>query len=287
MQLLPKMLVISIVAALTKLKSEAEEFKMTVLYQQCLNRLGKYSETSITEEELGEIPGFSEYVINEIKQKATDKRKAKDDENTDSRKKLKENENQVFKRTKPIQSLRSGDLKCKECGTNSEIVPGCNMWKCKNCLVKECLLCKKVVQVMHFFGDGDAVKASSGKFCPISYNLEEDSAVDNVFKNIMKASQESVKNIYEPEHQSGAYAILKALHNETPPTLPKEELKDAAQLFCRTSLKETGPSSAWKDATLLLKRRLPGEDGLPPLLATIRQNSIRRLPDFSPHHVAI
>ena len=109
------MLVISIVAALTKLKTEAEEFKMTVLYQQCLNRLGKYSETSITEEELGEIPGFSEYVINEIKQKATDKRKAKDDENTDSRKKLKENENQVFKRTKPIQSLRSGDLKCKEC----------------------------------------------------------------------------------------------------------------------------------------------------------------------------
>ena len=100
-------------------------------------------------------------------------------------------------------------------------------------------------------------------FCPVSYDADEgvdEGADEEELSNILsKATHESA--IYKPVHASGAYAILKALQNECHPCLKKEELKDAAQVYCDRSMKETGPNSAWKDAAMLLKKRLISKTG--------------------------
>ena len=57
------MLVKSIEVTLNNLKRETEFRKLEVLYQQCLNRLSKVQGTTITEEALLEVPGFSEFVF--------------------------------------------------------------------------------------------------------------------------------------------------------------------------------------------------------------------------------
>ena len=51
---------------------------------------------------------------------------------------------------------------------------------------------------------------------------------------------------YLPKEGTPALAIVRALRNEIPHCLQKDELKEAAQPFCAESFKETGSSSAWK-----------------------------------------
>ena len=57
---------------------------------------------------------------------------------------------------------------------------------------------------------------------------------------------------------SPSSAIVRALRNEIPHCLQKDELKEAAQPFCAESFKETGSSSAWnwKATTILLKKKI-------------------------------
>ena len=51
--------------------------------------------------------------------------------------------------------------------------------------------------------------------------------------------------IFVPQPRSGGLAILKAMKEENG-DLKKQELKDAAQKYCDSSLKETGQQAAWK-----------------------------------------
>ena len=61
---------------------------------------------------------------------------------------------------------------------------------------------------------------------------------------------------YLPKEGTPALAIVRALRNEIPHCLQKDELKEAAQPFCAESFKETGSSSAWKATTILLKKKI-------------------------------
>ena len=59
-----------------------------MLYQQCLNRLSKVQGTTITEEALLEVPGFSEFVLSQIQNRMDyPPRKRKADESVPSNKK--------------------------------------------------------------------------------------------------------------------------------------------------------------------------------------------------------
>ena len=44
---------------------------------------------------------------------------------------------------------------------------------------------------------------------------------------------------------------MKALSEESPPSLRKEELKDVASKYSSKSMKETGPFSAWKEIYMI------------------------------------
>ena len=80
------MLVKSIEVTLNILKRETEFRKLEVLYQQCLNRLSKVQGTTITEEALLEVPGFSEFVLSQIKNRMDNPpRKRKADESEPSK----------------------------------------------------------------------------------------------------------------------------------------------------------------------------------------------------------
>ena len=57
-----------------------------MLYQQCLNRLSKVQGTTITEEALLEVPGFSEFVLSQIQNRMDyPPRKRKADESVPSK----------------------------------------------------------------------------------------------------------------------------------------------------------------------------------------------------------
>ena len=62
-------------AALKRDATEEDNFKLMVLFQQCSNRLREVEATGFSEAELGDIPGFSEFVICAIKKKFESKRK--------------------------------------------------------------------------------------------------------------------------------------------------------------------------------------------------------------------
>ena len=55
---------------------------------------------------------------------------------------------------------------------------------------------------------------------------------------------------------TGAFAILTALSREDENSLEKEDLKNAAQIYCSDSFKTKGQKGPWKEATLLLKKGL-------------------------------
>ena len=61
---------------------------------------------------------------------------------------------------------------------------------------------------------------------------------------------------YLPKEGTPALAIIRALRNEIPHCLQKDELKEVAQPFCAESFKETGSSSAWKATMILLKKKI-------------------------------
>ena len=61
---------------------------------------------------------------------------------------------------------------------------------------------------------------------------------------------------YLPKEGTPAFAIIRALRNEIPHCLQKDELKEVAQPFCAESFKETGSSSAWEATTILLKKKI-------------------------------
>ena len=62
-------------AALKRDATEEENFKMQVLFQQCSNSLREVEATELSEAELGDIPGFSDFVICAIKKRFESKRK--------------------------------------------------------------------------------------------------------------------------------------------------------------------------------------------------------------------
>ena len=145
-----------------------------MLYQQCLNRLSKVQGTTITEEALLEVPGFSEFVLSQIQNRMDyPPRKRKADESVPS---------------KPAKKRQSGS----------------------NC-------------------------------------VDED---DNGLWGVSQAPIPNPGEGFKPQPGSGAFAIVKALSEESPPSLRKEELKDAASKYSSKSMKETGPSSAWKEMTI-------------------------------------
>ena len=50
-------------AALKRDATEEDNFKLMVLFQQCSNRLREVEATGLSEAELRDIPGFSDFVI--------------------------------------------------------------------------------------------------------------------------------------------------------------------------------------------------------------------------------
>ena len=62
-------------AALKRDATEEDNFKLMVLFQQCSNRLREVEATGLSEAELGDIPGFSDFVICAIKKRFESKRK--------------------------------------------------------------------------------------------------------------------------------------------------------------------------------------------------------------------
>ena len=174
------MLVKSIEVTLNNLKRETEFRKLEVLYQQCLNRLSKVQGTTITEEALLEVPGFSEFVLSQIQNRMDyPPRKRKADESVPS---------------KPAKKRQSGS----------------------NC-------------------------------------VDED---DNGLWGVSQAPIPNPGEGFKPQPGSGAFAIVKALSEESPPSLRKEELKDAASKYSSKSMNETGPFSAWKEMTILLRKKI-------------------------------
>ena len=179
------MLVKAIELALNNMKKETDKHKHQVLFQQCLNRLSMIRENFISEESLLEVPGFSEYVIRQIKNRID----------------IPPEHANLGKKRKPEKHDQSSTAK---------------------------------KQPSHNFIDDEEYGSSGAKQALIPNPGEG----------------------YKPEPGSGAYAVLKALNDESPASLTKEELKLAASHYCRYSMKETGPTSAWKEITLLLRKRL-------------------------------
>ena len=62
-------------AALKRDATEEDNFKLMVLFQQCSNRLREVEATGFSEAELGDIPGFSGFVICAIKEEVRVKEK--------------------------------------------------------------------------------------------------------------------------------------------------------------------------------------------------------------------
>ena len=92
-----------------------------------------------------------------------------------------------------------------------------------------------------------AKKRQSGSKC-----VDED---DNGLWGVSQAPIPNPGEGFKPQPGSGAFAIVKALSEESPPSLRKEELKDAASKYSSKSMKETGPFSAWKEMTILLRKK--------------------------------
>ena len=92
-----------------------------------------------------------------------------------------------------------------------------------------------------------AKKRQSGSNC-----VDED---DNGLWGVSQAPIPNPGEGFKPQPGSGAFAIVKALSEESPPSLRKEELKDAASKYSSKSMKETGPFSAWKEMTILLRKK--------------------------------
>ena len=155
-------------AALKRDATEEDNFKLMVLFQQCSNRLREVEATGFSEAELGDIPGFSEFVICAIKKKFESKRKTGEEQDRGGPK----------KKLKGILSTMQDKLDDKEPEKESEVPK------------------------------------------------------------------------YLPKEGTPAFAIIRALQNEIPHCLQKDELKEAAQPFCAESFKETGSSSAWKATTI-------------------------------------
>ena len=161
-------------AALKRDATEEDNFKLMVLFQQCSNRLREVEATGFSEAELGDIPGFSEFVICAIKKKFESKRKTGEEQDRGGPK----------KKLKGILSTMQDKLDDKEPEKESEVPK------------------------------------------------------------------------YLPKEGTPAFAIIRALRNEIPHCLQKDELKEAAQPFCAESFKETGSSSAWEATTILLKKKI-------------------------------
>ena len=149
--------------ALISLKEESEDFKSSVLYQQLREQLEKVtwrsSVTSVADETLLSVPGFSKYTINEIRLHINEKQEASKMAS-------------VSNRLKPIPSLRRGQMICKTCDQSTSITPGSNRWRCKNCGIIECLACKKVVTEGHFYGQGG--QPGPVRTCPCWYEFEDE-----------------------------------------------------------------------------------------------------------------
>ena len=167
-----------------------------MLYQQCLNRLSKVQGTTITEGALLEVPGFSEFVLSQIKNRMDNPpRKRKADESEPS---------------KPAKKRQSGSSKQHRVeATVSDVFDHAD-----NPEVVE-IIAKQQQEARVWSGEG-----------------------------------------FKLQPGSGAFAIVKALSEESPPSLRKEELKDAASKYSSKSMKETGPFSAWKEMTILLRKKM-------------------------------
>ena len=81
------------------------------------------------------------------------------------------------------------------------------------------------------------------------YRIEPPISSISIFSGAHQALIPNPGEGYKPEPGSGAYAVLKALNDEIPASLTKQELKLAASHYCRYSMKETGSTSAWKNNT--------------------------------------